>query len=140
MVDLMKLPYAAALAVIAVSASPPLGAAPLDSKQPFICATLEIFACDAGFDCERETAVSVDAPQFLRISMEDKNIVATRPSGEAVNAPIEFARQTDQRLYLQGVVNKLGWSINVSIASGKMTLVAADDVSGYVIFGACTAR
>lgn len=136
----MTLRHAAALALISISAAPPLSAAALDGKEPFICATLEIFSCDAGFDCERQTAVSVDAPQFLRISLGDKNIVATRPSGEAVNAPIELARQTDQQLYLQGVVNKLGWSINVSTVSGRMTLVAADDVSGYVIFGACTPR
>jgi hypothetical protein len=139
----MRLPRAAALAALAtlaVTGSSPLGAAPLDGKQPFICATLEVFECDTGFNCERGTAVSVDAPQFLRISVEDKNILATRPSGEDVNAPIELARQSEQRLYLQGVVNKLGWTINVSTATGKMTLVAADDVSGYVIFGACTPR
>jgi hypothetical protein len=136
----MRFPHTATLAAIALAGSAPLNAAPLDGKQPFICATLEVFACDAGLECERETTVSVDAPQFLRISVEEKSIVATRPSGEAVNAPIEFTRQGDQRLYLQGVINKLGWSINVSTASGKMTLVAADDVSGYVIFGACTPR
>ena len=134
----MTLRHAAALALIAMSAPVPLSAAMLDGKQPFICATLEVFSCDAGLDCEKETVAAVDVPQFLRISLADKNMVGTRPSGEAVNAPIELVRQTDQRLYLQGVVNKLGWTINVSTGNGKMTLVASDDVTGYVIFGACT--
>jgi hypothetical protein len=131
---------AAFVAIAFGAALPPSGAAPLDSKQPLICATLEIFACDAGFECEHETAESIDAPQFLHVSIPDKRISGTRPSGEAVNAAIEFSRQTEQRLYLQGVSAKLAWTVNISAVTGQMTLVATDDVSGYVAFGACTSR
>jgi hypothetical protein len=141
MVNVMNRPRLAGLVAVtfgvAASAS---SAASLDGKQPFICATLEIFSCDAGFDCEHQTAESIDAPQFLRFSLADKQIKGERPSGEAVNAAIELARQTEQRLYLQGVAAKVGWTVNISTVTGKMTLVATDDVSGYVAFGACTAR
>jgi hypothetical protein len=131
----------AGLAAIAFgSALSPSSAAPLDGKQPLICATLEVYACDAGLECERETAEAIDAPQFLHVSLTDKQITGTRPSGEAVNAAIELARQTEQRIYLHGVTAKLGWTVNISMATGKMTLVVTDDATGYVIFGACISR
>jgi hypothetical protein len=141
MVNVMSHSRLAGLAVIAFgSALSASGAASLDGKQPLICATFEVYVCDAGLECERETAESVDVPQFLHVSLTDKQISGTRPSGEAVNAAIELARQTEQRIYLHGVTAKLGWTVNISTATGKMTLVATDDVSAYVGFGACTSR
>jgi hypothetical protein len=134
----MKCHCAAAGAVLGLAVASPLRAELVDDKQPFICAALEIFSCDAGFQCDRETAESVDLPQFLKVSVDDKTIAGTRPSGVAVNARIEIARQGGQRLYLQGIAEKVAWTLTVGTATGRMTLVAADDVSGYVVFGACT--
>jgi len=129
---LLALPFAAAMS--------PLGAASLDAKQPLICATLEIQTCDPGLNCERHTVEEIDIPQFLQVSLADKQIRGTRPSGEAVDAAIELTKETEQRVYLQGVTAKLGWTVNISTVTGKMTLVAADETSGYVAFGACTSR
>ncbi len=133
----MFLTTAAALALILL---PGASAAPFDGSQPIVCATLEVLECEAGFKCEEETVDSVDAPQFLQISVQDKTVVGTRPSGAPVNATIELVRHAEQLMFLQGVEKMRGWSMAINETKGKMTLAIHDDASSYVIFGACTPR
>jgi hypothetical protein len=44
----------------------------------------------------------------------------------------------DGKLILQGIQGSKGWSMVITEATGKMTLTAADDQVGFVVFGACT--
>ena len=129
-----------AAAALALSLSPDGFAATFDGSQPIICATLELLECEPGMRCEEETVDNVDAPQFLQISVSDKTVVGTRPSGAPVNAKIELVRHAEQQLFLQGVEKTRGWSMAINEAKGNMTLAVHDDASSYVIFGACTPR
>ncbi|HYB10750.1 MAG TPA: hypothetical protein VEJ16_13865 [Alphaproteobacteria bacterium] len=134
----MKYVPSLCLAALASLLPAPLVAAPFDGTQPFICANIEIYACEPGVKCDEETVESIDVPQFLKISVPDKTIVGTRPSGQAVNAKIELVRHVEQKMYLQGVEKLLGWTVIVDEQTGRMSLTVSDDKNGYVIFGACT--
>jgi hypothetical protein len=137
---MMRYMSAASAVAGAVSLSLSVSAAAFDGSQPFICAAIEILACEPGIKCEQETAETVDLPQFLKISVLDKTVVGTRPSGAEVNAKIELVRHAEQKMFLQGVEKTVGWSMAIDEAKGRMTLTITDDENGYVVFGACTPR
>jgi hypothetical protein len=129
-----------AAAALALPLSPGGFAATLDGSQPIICATFEMLECEPGLRCEQQTADNLDAPQFLRISVQDKTIAGTRPSGASINTKIEFVRHTEGQMFLQGIEKTRGWSMAINEAKGNMSLAIHDDASSYVIFGACTPR
>ena len=135
----MRIMFLAA-AAFALPLSPGGFAATFDGSQPIICATFEILECEPGLRCEEETDDNLDAPQYLRISVQDKTITATRPSGAAVNATIDLVRRAEGQMFLQGIEKTRGWSMAINEAKGNMSLAIHDDASSYVIFGACTPR
>jgi hypothetical protein len=129
-----------AAAALALSLSPDGFAATFDGSQPIICATFEMLECEPGLRCEQETADNLDAPQFLQVSVQDKTIAGTRPSGASINAKMELIRHADGQMFLQGIEKARGWSMAINEEKGNMTLAIHDDASSYVIFGACTPR
>ncbi len=135
----MRIMFLAA-AALALPLSPDGFAATLDGSQPIICATFEMLECEPGLRCEQQTADNLDAPQFLQISVQDKTIAGTRPSGASINAKIEIVRHTEGQMFLQGIDKTRGWSMAINEAKGNMSLAIHDDASSYVIFGACTPR
>ena len=135
----MRIMFLAA-AAFALPLSPGGFAATFDGSQPIICATFEMLECEQGLRCEQQTADNLDAPQFLQISVQDKTIAGTRPSGASINAKIEIVRHTEGQMFLQGIDKTRGWSMAINEAKGNMSLAIHDDASSYVIFGACTPR
>jgi hypothetical protein len=136
----MKYASAVSAITLAVSLSSSVCAAAYDGSQPLICAAIEILACEPGIRCQEETAETVDLPRFLKISVSDKTVVGSRPSGTAVNAKIELVRHAEQKMFLQGVEKTVGWSMAIDEEKGRMTLTISGDENGYVVFGACTPR
>jgi hypothetical protein len=136
----MKRLSLATAALLALPLAPAGFAAGLDGSKPLICAPVQIKQCETNLNCESETTDTVDIPHFLMISVPDKTVTGTRPSGAAVNAKIDQVQHVDQQMYLQGVQKKFGWSAVIDEAKGDMTLLIHDQGSGYVIFGACTPR
>jgi hypothetical protein len=135
----MRIMFLAA-AALALLLSPAGLAATFDGSQPIICATLELLECEPGLRCEEETVDNLDAPRFLQISVQDKTIAGTRPSGASINAKMELIRHAEGQMFLQGVEKTRGWSMAINEEKGNMTLAIHDDASSYVIFGACTPR
>src|SRR5437899_1996496 len=136
----MMLTRLATAAALAVSPLVPAMAGPYDGSQALICAPVEILECERTIHCEAQTAENVDLPPFIRISVTDKTVTGTRPSGEPVNATINTAQLNDQQLFLQGVQKRFGWSAAIDQAKGHLTMTIHDQSSGFVIFGACTPR
>jgi hypothetical protein len=136
----MRVIFLTAATALALPLPLDASAAPFDGSQPMVCAMLEVLECERGLSCEEQTVDNVDAPQFLQISVPDKTVVGTRPSGAPVDAKIELVRHAEQQLFLQGVEKTRGWSMAINEAKGGMTLAIHDDASSYVIFGACTPR
>jgi hypothetical protein len=125
---------------VATALAGPAASAGFDGADVLICAPVEILACEPDIKCEHETAEIIDLPQFLRVSVQDKTIVGSRPSGTAVNAKIGYVAHSERKMFLQGVERSFAWSMGIDEESGRMTMTIGDDRSGYVVFGACTPR
>jgi hypothetical protein len=115
-------------------------AAGFDGSQPFLCASFELYSCVAGAECQTETAGSINAPQFLYIDGQKKQVTGSRPSGEVKTSPVETMNYTN-KLTLHGTEGEFAWNITVD-PNGRMMLVAGGDVEGdqtaLIIYGACT--
>ena len=136
----MTLTRLATAAMLAVSPAGAALAGPYDGSQALICAPIEILECERELHCESQSADTVDLPTFFRISVQDKTVTGTRPSGEPVNAKIDQTQLSDQQLFIQGVQKKYGWSAAIDQTKGHLTMTIHDQATGFVIFGACTPR
>jgi hypothetical protein len=120
-----------------IAASPTL-AANYDGTQPMLCAPIDIVSCGTGGRCSKETAVSLDLPQFLNIDVGQKEITGKRANGEMLKAAIDQVQHVKNRMVLQGTEGRLMWSLLIGEENGNMTLTAGGDAVGFVAFGACT--
>lgn len=111
-----------------------------DAGAPFICAPINIISCQSGGKCNKETADTVNLPQFLRFDVAGSQITGTRPSGEPLATLIDDVKHVADDLALVGVENDIVWSILITETSGDMLLTAAGDGTAYVAFGSCTDR
>ena len=134
----MKRYATTALSALAIAISNSVTAVAFDESEPFICASLEVHACEVGRRCSNETVESIDAPQFLRISLENKRVTGVRPSGTQVDTKIDLVNHASNIMFLQGNAGALVWSIAIDETSGRMSGTVSDDEDAYIIFGACT--
>jgi hypothetical protein len=132
--------YTAYLCALALAYSGSALAAPFDGSKPLICATLEVNHCSAGESCEKQTIDVADAPRFISISVADKKITGTRPSGGTVEAAIESVHHSQDMMFLLGAQEAFAWNIAIGESDGKMTVTLSDNDDGIVIFGACAVR
>jgi len=113
-------------------------AANYDGKQPFLCAPIDILSCGSDGKCDKETAESVNLPQFLKFDVAQNQITGTRPDGDALATTIDKVQRVEDHMVLQGIEGHLMWSVMVGENSGDMTLTAGGDRIGFVAFGSCT--
>ena len=120
------------------------GAGDFDGSQPLLCAPTDIIECDAGGECYRVTAESINAPQFLRIDFKKKSIRATKASQDERTSMIERMERVDGKLIIQGaedgiegVRDGLGWTLAIAEETGKMVLTGSGDETAFVLFGGC---
>ena len=111
-----------------------------DGTKPLLCATIEVYECQRGEQCQERTSESIDIPQFLTFDFKKKTITGTRQDKNVKTANIESQTVMDGRLVLQGAQNGRGWSIVIAEETAKMTLTASDDQAGFVVFGVCTPK
>ncbi len=109
-----------------------------DGSRPLICAVMEDFDCIPGDECLSGTAESINIPQFLKIDFEKKVITGKRGDGQVLSTTVKNMERVDGKMILQGIQNGKAWSMVITEATGKMTVTAADDQVGFVVFGACT--
>jgi hypothetical protein len=112
-------------------------AAPFDGSAPLLCATMQTHLCSADAECESQTASDNDIPRFLKVSVQNKKVTGTRPSGATIDASIDAVRHAKGTMYLQGGQEAFAWNMAIGEQDGSMTLTAVNAENGMVIFGAC---
>jgi hypothetical protein len=108
-----------------------------DGSKPFLCALLDLNSCEVDAGCQAETPDSVDIPRFLFVDAKQGTISGTRPGGKLLATRIERTRTLGNLLVLEGAEAALSWTVTVEQTSGRMSLSAAGDGVGFVVFGAC---
>jgi hypothetical protein len=114
----------------------------IDTSEPILCASLDVFECVDGAGCEEVLPEDVDAPTFLWIDIGNKEI---RASVEGSGSRIDHIEEVEDRLVLQGVEDGredakdgTGWTISIEQKTGRMVATAAASQAAIIIFGACT--
>ena len=113
-------------------------AAKYDGSVPLLCAVIEVLECEAGAECHRGDAESVNLPSFVKVDVPQKVLGTTAAAAEQRTTPIKHVEQLDGRLILQGGEGGRAWSLIIAEGTGKLTATTTDDRVGFVIFGACT--
>lgn len=113
-------------------------AAQYDGSVPLLCAVIEVFECEAGAECHRGDADSVNLPPFVKIDVPQKVLSTTEAAAEQRTSPIRHVEHLDGQLTLQGGESRRAWSLIIAEGTGKLTATITDDQLGFVIFGACT--
>ncbi len=117
--------------------STPVVLADFDGSDPLLCASVEVYECTAGADCDPVTAESVDAPQFFSIDFREETL--TGSDGVTDGEPGEISNVTllGDQLILRGVDATVAWTLSIAQVTGKLIAVATGDDAAFVIFGAC---
>jgi len=121
-------------------------AADFDGTKTLMCSFAQIIECDAGAECRSVTNDSIDAPDFVRFDFKKKQVIAISAGVE--NAPADLGNVINLTNYLvvqgvqggaEGTANSLAWSATIDNKSGHLSVAAAGEKAGFVVFGACTA-
>ena len=124
-----------------LGASGSAGAADFDGSQKLLCVPVEVQECTVGEGCERTTVDAVNLPQFIRVDFKKKTLNGTTPDGRSESTAIQNVQTREgDKTILQGADGPRAWSIVIDQATGKMSASVSDNSTGFVVFGACTAR
>ena len=125
-------------------------AADFDGSKTMLCALSEAAECSRGKGCASETVDSINLPSLVEVNAKQNTITSkdpTRPVTEADpennlpatgKATIKRQESMSGLLVLQGVDNGRAWSMAINQDTGRMTVSATSDGTGFVIQGACT--
>jgi hypothetical protein len=122
---------------LGMAPSLPLAAAAYDGSAPLLCAVIEVFDCQAGGDCQRGTAESVNLPQFVKVDFAAKTLSTPEEGGSKSITPITHVERVDGNMILQGVEGSRAWSMVIAKETGKISATVSDHQVGFVVFGAC---
>ncbi len=120
-------------------------AAEFDGSETLLCSFAQIVECDIGVECRQVTNESVDAPDFVKLDFRRKQVVAISAGVET--APDDIDNVIDLASYVvvqgvqggaEGAADSLAWSATISHSTGQITVAAAGENAGFVIYGACT--
>jgi hypothetical protein len=115
-----------------------VAAADFDGSTPLLCAVMQAFECSPQEGCQASTAEIMNLPQFLRIDFEEREIEATRATGDTRTSSILHFERFQGNVIMQGSENARGWSMIIAEETGKMSASALGDGVGFLVFGACT--
>lgn len=119
------------------TASLGLSAADLDATAPMLCAVTHTVACDSAGDCVDGAADAFNLPVFLKIDSANKVVVSAKGGGERRTSKILKINTEGDGIVLTGFEKKGGWNAVIDKATGKMTVSAAEQGVGYLVFGSC---
>lgn len=106
-------------------------------SPPLLCAVTYTMACETQGDCVEGPPDAVNLPIFMKIDPEKKVVETARKGGERRTSKILSTTIQGDTLALVGFDHQHGWSAAIDKVTGKMTVTAAEQGVGYIIFGAC---
>ncbi|APG26823.1 hypothetical protein A7E78_02535 [Syntrophotalea acetylenivorans] len=121
--------YTLAILLVAV----PLAAEEMTSR---LCTLTRAYECTADGECGELTIEEMALPRFVRIDLDKQTIVSLDKAVKRNDTKINLIKQLEEITVLQGVEQR-GWSIALGKESGNLTLSAAGDGHGFMVFGAC---
>jgi len=114
-----------------------------DGTKPLIFSLISVDECTPAGGCQQVKPEDVRWPQFMKIDFEKKQISAAPEIPEIPPSLIERMEVVDGKLMLQGaedglegIRDGLGWTIAISLDSGKAVMTGSGDGVGFVVFGA----
>ena len=117
----------------------------ITGEQPVLCALSGFIQCEMDGDCERVSAEQINAARFLEIDFGTQRIEARMLAGDEPRVTrYERSESMGDLLVLQGAegalqarTGGLGYTLTLTKTTGHLTLSAAGDRAGFVVFGAC---
>lgn len=111
-----------------------------------LCSTAQVVECGTTMPCETASALSADAPLFLRLKLNEKTVETIREGDRKQTSSIRDMVRSDGLVLLQGVEparqgerSAIGWTMSIDETNGSMVITASGRDVGYTLFGACTA-
>ncbi len=114
----------------------------LDTSEPLLCATTQVFQCVDGAGCSAVLPEAVNAPTFIRLDVKKKQLRVYKDA-----PPTKIASVTDikNRIVLQGAEQGSeqrpgggGWTMSVESDTGRFVGAIAVEQATITLFGACT--
>lgn len=101
-----------------------------------ICSLSRVFECTMNGKCSELSVEEMALPRFVRIDFAKNAIVSLDNRVKRDDTKIAHVQRLEGLTVLQGVEQR-GWSILLGQESGNLTLSAAGDGSGFIVFGSC---
>lgn len=125
-----------------IASSTPALSGDFDGSKSLLCASTEMISCVPHEMCRRERPETLNAPEFLAVRFAEKTITNPRQGDITLSSDIHNLRDAESDLVVDGVDDRLAWSLAIAKDSGKMTLTATrvvqEEPVAIVIFGVCT--
>lgn len=138
-----KFIYSILVAVLGFATAPMTASAgDFDGSKPLICASLFATECGAeSQECVSGPPWDFNLPVFSAVDFKTQTVSTTYPNRDERVSKIESVDHLPNgRLSLQGDDGQYSWSAIISEESGSLTLTAAGEHIGFIVFGACTVR
>ena len=114
----------------------------LSPDAEILCASIDVHECVDGGRCASVLPEAVNAPTFLRIDLQKKQV---RVRDSQPPATAEHFEEVAGRIVMQGVQENrpdgsdgAAWTLMIEQDTGRMVATAATRQAAVVIFGACT--
>lgn len=99
------------------------------------CTLTRVIQCVPDEGCEELSVQEMELPRFVRIDLKSKIITSLDKDLER-STKIATVEHQNGLTILHGTELR-GWSIALGDVSGNLTLSAAGEGEGFVVFGAC---
>ncbi|MEZ4598362.1 MAG: hypothetical protein R2940_01045 [Syntrophotaleaceae bacterium] len=101
-----------------------------------LCALTRAFECGVNGECGELTIEEMALPRFVRLDLKQNVIVSLDKRVQREDTRIARVQDLGQTTVLQGIEQR-GWSIALGKETGTLTLSAAGDGHGFIVFGVC---
>lgn len=125
----------------AVALTPLIMAAAVPGNgDQYVCSLSKAIECDGDLNCGAP-APQQPTPTFIHVNLDDSRItLLAPPERRGETTQIRAMEREGDQLILSGIEAGRGWSMNMSEASGKMSITINFGDAAWIVFGQCIAE